>query len=150
MGRKGNEMGTSAMTYIHSGNRDTDVICAIYRQGDGYPTGMGEEIKTALGNKEYVNGLHGDYTSVVNGMGCAAATLIKSLKEEAGNIYMVHPDAGDEQYNYHIFFDGDRYDPAPGAKLSVAVEGRDNKKIWTGLISDFDGEVIEETEHAAA
>ena len=137
-------MGTRSVTYTHFGDRSSDIICAVYRQMDGYPTEMGKDIKTILGGKTVVNGMSGDTKSVVNGMGCAAATLISSLKDGAGSIYMTKPDADGEEFNYHIFFTGDVYNPAPDAKLSISVE-HGGGCLWSGLISDFDCESVEQS-----
>ena len=135
-------MGTRSVTYIHDGDRDSGVICAIYRQMDGYPTAMGADIADALGSKTVVNGIGMNSANVVNGMGCAAAQLVAALKDGAGSIYMAEPSSSGEEYNYHVFFDGDRLNPKPDAALSVDVLARGDS-IWTGLLRDFDGEEIE-------
>ena len=135
-------MGTRSVTYIHNGDLKSDILCAIYRQFDGYPTGMGNDIVKILGHKKLVNGLNSDTTNVCNGLGCAAATLVKNLKEDAGSIYMCFTTSLGEEWNYHIFFDGDRFNPGADAKLSMTCSGYGDD-VWSGFICDFDGEKIE-------
>ncbi|WP_299085142.1 hypothetical protein [uncultured Paraglaciecola sp.] len=137
-------MGTRSVTYIHNGNRSAETICAIYRQMDGYPSAMGNELSEALGGKKLINGISGDYNSIMNGMGCAAAQLVAKLKTVPGSIYLQHPDCDGEDCNYHIYYDGDVYNPAPDARLSIDFLSGDCL-IWSGLLSDFDGELIEAT-----
>jgi len=69
-------MGTRSITYIHNGNREADVLCAIYRQMDGHPSCAGKEIADILGGKTLVNGMSGNRAEIADSMGCAAAQLI--------------------------------------------------------------------------
>ncbi len=96
-------MGTRCLTHIKP-TIDGPTITTIYRQSDGYPDGHGQDVYKALGSKVLVNGILDPETNV-NGMGCAAATLIASLKEGAGNIYVYPPDSYDawEDYTYILY-----------------------------------------------
>jgi hypothetical protein len=131
-------MGTRSITYIHDNSFDEAPFTAIYRQMDGYPSGQGDDIKKALGDQRLVNGISGDRSKVVNGMGCAAAKLIKALKDEAGNIYVeaanIEPDGVDYVY---------RLAPGDGVVLLKAIYRRDDTVLFEGPVSDFNGEAIE-------
>ena len=61
-------------------------IVSIYHHFDGYPEYLGVTLANYLENKKIVNGLGGNRDApVFNGLGCMAASIIKELKEEAGN-----------------------------------------------------------------
>ena len=97
-------MGTRALVVFK--DKDDAEIVVIYRQYDGYPEGLGEELKSFLSSKRIVNGFnktnaeHGDF----NGMECLAAQVVAHLKDGIGNVYL-HPagtrDLG-EDYIYTI------------------------------------------------
>jgi hypothetical protein len=103
-------MGTRSVTRFIEKIEDSktkkvaeNVICAIYQQFDGYPSGVGLEIAEFLKEFELVNGMSGDRTlgKIANGIGCLSAQFIAKFKTEAGNLYMTSPD--DRQaYNYDI------------------------------------------------
>jgi hypothetical protein len=131
-------MGTRSITYIHDVSFDEAPFTAIYRQMDGYPTGQGNDIKTALGHRKLVNGISGDRSAVVNGMGCVAAVLIKALKEEAGGIYVERADIEPQGIDY-IY----RLAPGDGVVLLRASYARDDSVLFEGPVGDFDGEAIE-------
>lgn len=97
-------MGTRALVVFK--DKDDEEIAVLYRQYDGYPSGLGEELKSFLSSKRIVNGFnktneeHQDF----NGMGCLAAQVVAHLKDGIGNVYL-HPagsrDLG-EEYIYTI------------------------------------------------
>lgn len=74
-------MGTRSITVFREVDEDNDV-CAIYRQFDGYPKGMGNDLKEILKKHELVNGFSlGKHKKVQhNGVGCLAAYVIGLLK----------------------------------------------------------------------
>ena len=74
-------MGTRCLTAIKSGDKDSDEICVVYRQMDGYPDGHGMDLKKLFGKTKIVNGF-GDDTTVANGMDCFAAQVVTKLKVE--------------------------------------------------------------------
>ena len=83
-------MGTRSLTHIKDDNGQT--LVTLYRQYDGYPTGMGEDIKTALNNGQVsiTNGysMGDEAPATFNGMGCLGAFLVGELKEKKiGNVY---------------------------------------------------------------
>jgi hypothetical protein len=134
-------MGTAGITYFHENKRDSKVLCAVYKQSDGYPSSCGNQIRDYLGHLVYVNGLL-QRKDVVCGMGCAAAQFIAAMKHRAGGIYMVAPDANYADFEYHVFFDGNATSPGENAKLSMSVTSSDGE-IWSGLLCDFDGDAVE-------
>jgi hypothetical protein len=97
-------MGTRALTRVFEG--DTELVC-IYRQFDGYPDGLGEELRDFCAKKKVVNGISSKHEpgTVANGAGCLAAMLVTHLKgSRAGNVY-IHPvgsKACGEEYEYHV------------------------------------------------
>ena len=132
-------MGTRTLVHIKDGKK---TIATIYRQYDGYPTGMGDDIKEALndGIVTILNGFGGQTVpSHFNGMGCLGAFLIGELKQKKiGNVYIFAPNSKDvgEEFTYTLSeIDGK-------VKLKV-VENYNNKTIFNGLLKDFDGETVE-------
>ena len=132
-------MGTRTLVHIKDGKK---TIATIYRQYDGYPTGMGDDIKEIL-NDGIVTILNGFGNQTVpshfNGMGCLGAFLIGELKQKKiGNVYIFAPNSKDvgEDFTYTLSeIDGK-------VKLKV-VENYNNKTIFNGLLKDFDGETVE-------
>ncbi len=84
-------MGTRSITVVKDkrGNK----IVEIYKQFDGYPEGLGEDLKTFIKAGKLVNGLGlGQRAWVFNGIECFAAQLVGHLKQgEAGNVYLHAP-----------------------------------------------------------
>lgn len=132
-------MGTRTLVHIKDGKK---TIATIYRQYDGYPTGMGDDIKEALnlGNVTILNGYNSQtIPSHFNGMGCLAAFLIGELKQKKiGNVYIFAPNSKDvgEDFTYTLSESNGK------VKLKV-VENYNNKTIFNGLLKDFDGETVE-------
>lgn len=98
-------MGTRSLTHILDGGK---TITTIYRQFDGYPSGMGAEIKKILGKTKLTNGYGGNQKlpTTANGMGCLAAYFIGKLKQgKIGNVYIYPARSTDcgEEYVYTIF-----------------------------------------------
>jgi len=111
------------------------LLVTIYRQFDGYPTGMGADIKRILGDTEVVNGfgIKRDAAYVSNGAGCAAAYLIEKLKEaQTGNVYIYPPGskAVGEEYTYNLFIAADK-------PIWVEVFSR-HGPAWFGTLKDLD------------
>ena len=95
-------MGTRALIHIKESDKQSQTLCTIYRQFDGYPEGLGKDILAIIQNKWISNGIQED---AFNGMGCLAAWLIGELKEDIGNVYIYPPDAVDvgEEYTYTVY-----------------------------------------------
>lgn len=100
-------MGTRSIANIHQKGKDSPIICQIYRQMDGYPEGMGSDLKEICQKITIVNGIKVGQTGdgFANGMECLAATIVKKLKVGIGGIYLVPPSEEKEEYNYDIYAD---------------------------------------------
>lgn len=135
-------MGTRTLVHIKDGKK---TIATIYRQYDGYPTGMGDDIKKIL-NQGMVNirngyGINDQVPKQFNGMGCLAAYLIGELKEKKiGNVYIFPTNSKDvgEDYTYTISED-------LGILNLKVVENsyNGNKTIFKGALINFDGKKVE-------
>lgn len=137
-------MGTRTLVHIKDGKK---TIATIYRQYDGYPTGMGDDIKKIL-NEGMVSILNG-YSSndkaprQFNGMGCLAAFLIGELKDKKiGNVYILPINSKDvgEDYTYTI-----SQDLLFGTLNLKVVENshNGNKTIFNEGLAGFDGATVE-------
>lgn len=95
-------MGTRARVNVYDRN---EILVSIYRQYDGYPSGLGQEIAEFVSGKTLVNGIGADRDAVANGMGCLAAQLIAHLKKGAGNVYIrdTSPESHGEEYVYTLY-----------------------------------------------
>lgn len=132
-------MGTRSLLHIKDGRK---TLVTLYRQFDGYPTGMGADIKKALSGRGLVNGISGSRLEVFNGVGCAAAFLIGKLKgEEAGNVYVYPVNAKDcwEDYTYTLS------EKEGVFWLTVQNPGT---VIYNGTLDGFDPEAVEAAENA--
>lgn len=136
-------MGTRTIVHLKDENKKT--ILTLYRQYDGYPTGMGNDIKKILNNGivEIRNGfsIKDQIPRQFNGMGCLSAFLVGELKnKKIGNVYIQTPNTKDmgEDYTYTLSLS-----KLGTLKLKV-VENYNNKTIFDGLLSAFDGEQVEQ------
>ena len=133
-------MGTRTLVHIKDGRK---TIATIYRQFDGYPTGMGEDIKKALngGQVDILNGYGGSskIPSQFNGMGCLAAYLVGELKKQKiGNVYLFAANSKDcgEEYVYTLTQKED--------EVYMKVFDVWNKAIlFNGPLKDFCGKIAE-------
>lgn len=123
-------MGTPSLTHIYENEDSAKPFVTIYRQFDGYPEGLGSDIKEILGNRTLVNG-YSDAKSQTNGIQCAAAMLVAGLKEGCGNVYLYPAGSSDcgEEYVYHLY--------PSGSTFRLKIEGYD-KPIYDGPLPDFD------------
>jgi hypothetical protein len=114
-------MGTRSLTtVIEAGRWDgknyKNKLMTMYRQYDGYPSGMGLELAEFLNGGKVVNGisfLNGDDKLVFNGAGCLAAQLVAHFKDGAGGFYLHKPgqiNCG-EEYRYEVIVDADLNQP---------------------------------------
>lgn len=86
-------------------------IVTLYRQFDGYPSGMGVDLAEFLASGKMVNGISlGESELVFNGMGCLAAQAIAYFKEGAGGYYLHRGGTTNcwEEYRYNVIFDEDK------------------------------------------
>ena len=105
-------MGTRSLTKVittwedTNGKKQRKPITCMYRQMDGYLEGHGQDLAEWLSQYTIVNGIKMDHdrNKVFNGMDCLAAQMFAHFKEDAGNIYCMHPDSEDcwEEYLYEI------------------------------------------------
>jgi hypothetical protein len=123
-------MGTRARVNVFEGNQ---LLLSIYKQYDGYPSGLGHELAVFCERKQIVNGLSGDTTNVANGMGCFAAQLVKHLKDKAGDIYIrdTGPESQGEEYVYNIA-------EREGVLYIAVLEG---ETTYFGMPGDSEGEM---------
>ena len=160
-------MGTRSHTNIiekfkdtRTGKQSQVLLVSIYRQYDGYPSGMGKDLAEWLSKVKVVNGLSGGYPDgviVCNGAGCLAAQLIKELKDGAGNIYITKPNPNNAgvNYTYDIVVDFDTHEVTLKA---YDVDGYYNKKkeycarrkkIYEGSAADFINVYLKKEEQEA-
>lgn len=145
-------MGTRARVNVIDGNKP---LVSIYRQFDGYPSGLGQEVADFAKKLKLVNGIGADKTAIANGMGCFAAQLIKHLKGDVGNVYI--RDTSDESHGEEFSYDLSERDGKiwmavyegcvtffgmPGDKLSTM------KSLWQGFCTNFNGEKLEKADTA--
>lgn len=127
-------MGTRSLTKVYD-QFDGNLICVMYCQYDGYPTGVGADIKTCLNGMNVVNGYNSDTPKpFVNRMGKLASYLIANsgidyeLQSQSDNCDYI-------DFTYHLKFkDG---------KVYLEVESFENME-YSGFLDDFDPEKLEE------
>jgi hypothetical protein len=108
-------------------------LLTIYRQMDGYPSGMGADLVAFLRDRHIVNGYDASTPAVAsNGMGCLAASLVATLKDGIGNIYVYLAGSRDcdEEYVYTIYPKGDR---AYLRAQTVGPKGYADETLFDGL-----------------
>jgi len=80
----------------------------MYRQMDGYPSGMGVDLATFLASGKMVNGISLSEKSpiVFNGMGCLAAQCVAHFKDGAGGYYLHRGGTTNcwENYRYEVIW----------------------------------------------
>jgi hypothetical protein len=152
-------MGTRALVHI---KEDEQTLLTVYRQMDGYPTGLGQDIKDILakGKSKLVNGYsRKDVTpEVFNGMGCLAAYLVGKLKMQheeeqtpediktfgkrsaIGSIYIFPPNSSgvDEDYTYTL------YNGKDNTIMLTVQAGYDS--VYDGPLSKFDAKRVENSQ----
>jgi hypothetical protein len=135
-------LGTRSLTHVKDDNGRT--LVTIYRQMDGYPTGHGADLLAFLKDRKVVNGISSNTPAKAsNGMGCLAASLVETLKAEAGigGIYLYPPDSSDcgEEWTYTVSWRGSSLHGLGHieGQLWLTVEGYD------GPADDFDPVAVE-------
>ena len=80
-------MGTRSLTVFEDDKGN--YIATIYRQYDGYPSGLGKDLYDIMNGMVVVNGFNSDTPKkAANGIGCMAAQVVAGLKECIGNVYL--------------------------------------------------------------
>jgi hypothetical protein len=120
------------------------VLVSIYRQYDGYPSGLGQEVADFVGGMTVVNGYGKETKGIANGMGCLAAQLIKHLKTGVGNVYIrdTGPESHGEEYVYNLSEkDGRVWLMALGGTVTAFGMPGDSEPemttLYYGFASDF-------------
>jgi hypothetical protein len=131
-------MGTRSSTHIVDHTGESPVTLArLYIQYDGYPTGVGAQIKEILGGKTMVNG-YNDPATQINGPGCMTAMLIAGLKKGCGGVYVTDPSSEEEQeFNYTVTAKG------AGEPIELRITVFDDHELYNGPLEDFDPEAVE-------
>ena len=133
-------MGTRSITRIRQDNK---VLVAIYRQFDGYFSGHGKDIYDLLNEKEIVNGmrLDADKNKIYNGPGCLAASIVAALKKGPGGVYIVSPDAEDEEYVYEININRTQSEKVFDISYSeprFTIKRHDESLLENGTLEEFE------------
>jgi len=81
-------MGTRSITIVRNQNKNN--ILTMYKQYDGYPSGLGIELKDFIESGTIVNGIGMNDKNVFNGISCFAAQLVAHFKDGPGGIYLEH------------------------------------------------------------
>ena len=131
-------MGTRSLTHIKGETGKT--LVTLYRQFDGDPTGIGQEIADFCKARKLIDGIgEGENASnSANGMGCLAAQLITHLKGgDIGSVYVYVPDATDcwEDYVYTVYPKDD--------ETHFRCATSDGVTLFDGPVRDFSGKTVE-------
>ena len=126
------------LSYDDGHNHVEKSVVNIYRQYDGYPTGMGLDLAGFLSELDIVDGFNLPTPSrIANGTGCLAAQLVQYLKDGPGNVYLepitLHSKPGDmwEDYIYTIY-------PKEGEPTYMSIyDVFDKKCIFVGTAEDL-------------
>jgi len=128
-------MGTRGLVNVVDEQGDT--LLTVYRQYDCYPSGLGQELKDLLGNSDITNGFNGSQKApkTFNGFGCLAAWLVKSLKDQIGDVYIYPPNMTNigEEYIYTLY-------PSEDNRVNVKVVSTwdNNAVLYDGPISKME------------
>jgi hypothetical protein len=157
-------MGTRSLTrFIERTNDGETEIACIYRQYDGYPEGLGMDLKSAAGHLALVNGYR-DASRETNGMGCLAAIVVAKLKMAndpdngralCGNVYLCAPGTKDvgEEYVYtlregeEIQSNPPRFGGNPRV-IRLTVEDGGGNVLYDGPLSKFEPALCKEPDAA--
>ena len=131
-------MGTRSLTVFQKSNGEEIVV--MYRQYDGYPTGMGKDLQDFLKGFTIVNG-YSETNKIANGMGCLSAQVIAELKDGCGNIYLYPAGTRDvwEDYIYTLY--PEKNDGTGKVMIKCITPAWDKypeKVIYEGLLDNWD------------
>jgi hypothetical protein len=130
-------MGTRSLTVVM--DQGKEIVC-MYRQFDGYPSGLGQELRDFLSKRKIVNGFSAGDSRNFNGIGCLAAQVVAHFKKGIGNVYLYAPGTRDvgEEYVYTITRGRDG-----GINLQVQECGAEMKVLYSGPVEGFDAAKVE-------
>ena len=112
-------MGTRSITIVK--DEDNNKIIEMYKQFDGYPEGLGQELADFINSGTMVNGL-GNGRNVFNGISCFAAQLVNHFKEGPGGIYLHSPSSNS--------FNAKSYSEKYGVDYVYEIDSKLNLKGW--------------------
>lgn len=116
-------MGTRSITIIR--NKDGKKIIEMYKQYDGYPSGLGVELDEFIKSGKMVNGIpFGATEKLFNGISCFAAQLVHHFKDGPGGIYLHAPI--EEPVTKAVY--GDIY----GVDYVYEIDSDLNLRCWSG------------------
>lgn len=125
-------MGTRSLTVVK--DKDDKEIMVMYRQFDGYPEGMGQDLATYLKAHKLVNGigLGATWKNAFNGPCCMAASIVSQFKDDIGGIYLYPAETRGcgEEYVYTVYSVGEQI------KLMCKDVG-DKKILFDGTPEDY-------------
>lgn len=145
-------MGTRSLTDIivvedsENGKTKKQTLLTMYRQMDGYPSGMGLDLARFLLSGTLVNGFRLDAEErQFNGAGCLAAQLVAELKTGTGGLYIVAPKERSSfvSYLYQVHINED----AKTIKLRcLKVGNKRNKQLFFDDPAKFESWLEKENE----
>jgi len=92
-------MGTRSITIVR--DEDNNKIIEMYQQYDGYPSGVGIELKEFIDSGKMVNGISpNEKKRIFNGIGDFAAQLVAEFKIGSGGLYLYAPSDAIEPDEY--------------------------------------------------
>ena len=148
-------MGTRALIHVKEepyGGKAPKTLMTLHNSFDGYPEGLGNDIKNCCPTK-MVNGIslghmEGGVGGYANGMGCLAMQLVRGLKEQGstiGGLYAYPPDTPvtDQEYVYTLYPSDDVQDR--GIKewwpILLDIADSEGRLLYRGRLADFDPSV---------
>lgn len=139
-------MSTRALVHFQENN---ETFCTVYVHHDGYPSGVGDDLKNILGERRVFDGIRVNMpqNKICAGIGCVAATYIAAAKAGPGGVYVRKPGDRDvgEEYTYSVSVDGSP-SSSQGADLIMRVINGQGLSIFWGDLGGFDGESVERNE----
>lgn len=132
-------MGTRSLTKVYD-QFDGKIICTMFVHFDGYPTGVGADIKNALQGVTVVNGMNGsEVEPFVNRMGQLVSYLVRKAP---CNFEFTEAERSSEyiDFTYHLRFESGR------VLLSVDSWG---EEVYSGLLDEFDPQKVEDNMYEA-
>ncbi len=130
-------MSTRSRTFmLKKKGEELQRLCQFYRHHDSYLSGYGEELAKALLQQKIVNGYSDDDAKegALNGFGDMILSLMKSI----GDYELV--DYGQEEYEYAIVFDDDKYANKccdVNELVSILVTDYNDNEIFKGSPSEL-------------
>ena len=113
-------MGTRSITTVLDDNGNK--IIEMYKQYDGYPSGLGKELVDFIKAGVLVNGYGNSSQKEFNGISCFAAQLVEHFKDGVGGVYLHAPT--------NKTSDKKRYDQVYNAEYYYEIDSKLNVSCW--------------------